>query len=98
MCVVYGKGAVTECVQSDLQSFSLDDAPQSGRPAEIDSNQIGTWTENNQHYTTHELTKILKISKSSTENYLYHFNRFDVWVQHKQKKFLITVFLHVILY
>ena len=89
---------LTECVQSDLQSFSLDDAPQSGRPAEIDSNQIGTWTENNQHYTTHELTKILKISKSSTENYLYHFNRFDVWVQHKQKKILITVFLHVILY
>ena len=77
---------LTECVQSDLQSFSLDDVPQSGRPPEIDSNQIGTWIENNQHYTTHELAKKVKISKSSTENYLYHFNRFDVWVQQEQKK------------
>ena len=32
------------------EDFSLDDAPQSGRPIEVDSNQIETSVENNQHY------------------------------------------------
>ena len=44
--------------------FLLDDAPQSGRPVEVDSDQINTLIENNQHYTTREIANILKISKS----------------------------------
>ena len=44
--------------------FLLDDAPQLGRPAEVDKDQIETLTENNQHYTTWEIADILKISKS----------------------------------
>ena len=44
--------------------FSLDDAPWSGRPVEVDSDQIKTLTENNQHYTTLEIAHILKIPKS----------------------------------
>ena len=44
--------------------FSLDDAPWSSRPDEVDSNQIETLIENNQHYTTQEIADILKISKS----------------------------------
>ena len=44
--------------------FFLDDAPQSGRPVEIDSNQIETLIENNQHYTMWKIASILKISKS----------------------------------
>ena len=44
--------------------FSLDDAPQSHRPVEVDSNRIKTLIENNQCYTTWEITDILKISKS----------------------------------
>ena len=43
--------------------FSLDDAPQSGRPAEVNSDQIETLTENNQCYTMWETANILKISK-----------------------------------
>ena len=42
----------------------LDDAPLSGRPAEVDSDQIETLTENNQCYTMREIANILKISKS----------------------------------
>ena len=42
--------------------FSLDDAPQSGRPVEVDSDQIQILIENNQHYTTQERADILKIS------------------------------------
>ena len=44
--------------------FSLDDAPQSGRPVEVDSNHIETLIENNQCSTTWETADILKISKS----------------------------------
>ena len=42
----------------------LDDAPWLGKPAEVDSNQIETLIENNQHYTTWEIADILKISRS----------------------------------
>ena len=44
--------------------FSRDDAPQLGRPVEVDSNQTKTLIENNQHYTSRERANILKISKS----------------------------------
>ena len=46
------------------RDFLLDDAPQSGRPVEVDSDQINTLIENNQHYATWETADILKISKS----------------------------------
>ena len=44
--------------------FCLDDVPWSGRPAEVDSNQIETLIENNQHSTTWEIADILKIATS----------------------------------
>ena len=66
--------------------FSLDDAPWSGRPVEVDSDQIETLIEKNQCYTTREIPDILKITKSSVDNHLHqlgYVNRFDVWVPHK---------------
>ena len=51
--------------------FSQDDAPLLSRAVEVDSNQIKTLTESNQHYTTWEIADILKISKSSVENHLH---------------------------
>ena len=44
--------------------FLLDDAPRSGGPVEVDSDQIEALIENNQHYTMQEIANILKISKS----------------------------------
>ena len=44
--------------------FSLDGAPQSGRPGEVDSDQIETLIGNNPCSTTWEIADILKISKS----------------------------------
>ena len=44
--------------------FSLDDAPRSSRPVEVDSDQIGTLIENNYCFTMWEIDDILKISKS----------------------------------
>ena len=72
--------------------FSLDNVPRSGRPAEVDSDQIETIIENNQCYTTRQIANILKISKSSVEHHLHqlgYVNHFDVWVPHikvKRKK------------
>ena len=98
ICAVYGEGAVTDrtCQKWFAKFcagvFSLDNAPQSGRPVEVDSdqietlNQIETLIENNQCYTTREVADILKISKSSAENHLHqlrYVNRFDVWVPRK---------------
>ncbi|XP_032467124.1 nucleotide triphosphate diphosphatase NUDT15 isoform X1 [Phocoena sinus] len=92
ICAVYGEDAVTErtCqkwfAKFRAGDFSLDDAPRSGRPVEVDSDQIETLIESNRRYTTREIADILKISKSSVENHLHqlgYMNRFDVWVPHK---------------
>ena len=53
---VYGEGAVIggTCQKWFAKfcagDFSLDDAPWSGRPVEVDSDQIETLIENHQHY------------------------------------------------
>ena len=66
ICAVYGEGAVTDhtCQKWLARDFSLDDAPWSSRPVEVDSYQIETLIENNQHYTMRKRADILKISKS----------------------------------
>ena len=93
-CAGYGEGAVTDWTcqmwfeKFHARDFLLDDAPQSGRSAKVDSNQIEMLVENNK-YTTREIASILKISKSSTEKYLHHLgyvNCFDGWVPHKLTK------------
>ena len=69
ICAAYGESTVTDqtCqkwfVKFCATDFSLDHAPQSGRPVEVDSVQIKTFTENNQHYTTWEIANIFKIFK-----------------------------------
>ena len=70
ICTVYGEGAVTDwlcqkrCAKFWAGDFSLDDSPRSGRPVEVDSDQIETLIENNQQYAIWEIADILKISKS----------------------------------
>ena len=95
ICAVYGEGAVTDrtCqkwfAKFRAGGFSLDEAPRSGRPVDIDSDQIEILIENHQRYTTREIADILKISKSSVENHLHqlgYVNCFDVWVPHKLSK------------
>ena len=63
--------------------FPLDDAPWLGRPVEVDSDQIETLIEKNQHYNMWEIADKFKISKSTIENHLHqldYVNHFDVWV------------------
>ena len=68
---VYGEGAVTDQMcqkwfaRFHAGDWSLDDAPWSGRQVDVDSDQIETLTENNQHSIAWEKNiHILKISKS----------------------------------
>ena len=95
ICAVYGEGVVTDQTCQKWFSkfragdFLLDNAPQSGRSVEVDSDQIETIIENNQRYTTQEIAEILKIPKSSVENHLHqlgYVNRFNIWVSHKLSK------------
>ena len=44
--------------------LELDDAPQTARPVEVDSDQIETLIENNECYTAWEIANMLKIPKS----------------------------------
>ena len=66
ICAVYGESAVTDrnvskvVCEVSCQRFSPDDAPWSCRPIEVDSNQIETLSENNEHYTVWEIVDILK--------------------------------------
>ena len=82
--------------------FSPDNAPGSGRQVEVDSNQIKTLIENNQHYTMQDIADLFKILKSIIGNHFHqlsYVNRFDVWVPQKlSEKTFLTVFMHAILY
>ena len=66
VCAAYGEGAVTDGMcqkwfaKCHAGDFLRDDTPRWGRPVEVDSDQIKTWIENNQHYSTGETANILK--------------------------------------
>ena len=70
ICAVHADGAVTDrTCQNWFARFhagdvSLYDAPRSGRPVEVSSDQIEILIENNQCYTMQSVANILKISKS----------------------------------
>ena len=76
-----------EHVKSGLQSFMLENAAWSGRPVEVDSNQIKTLRTISIIPLRWKLT--FKISKSSLENHLHqlgYVNHFDVWVPRKLRR------------
>ena len=56
-CALYGECAVTDgtCQMVPAGDFSLDNAPQSGRQVEVDSDQIKTLIKNIQCYTMWEI-------------------------------------------
>ena len=70
ICAVYGESVMTNqmcqkwLVKFHPGDFSLEDAPQSHRPVEVDSDQTETLIENNQCYNMWERAEIIKISKS----------------------------------
>jgi histone-lysine N-methyltransferase SETMAR len=71
ICAMYGEDAVNErtCrkwfARFRAGNFYLDDAPRSGRQAEVDDDQIKTLIENNPRNTTRVIAEILKISQTA---------------------------------
>ena len=57
-------------VKFHAADFSMDKAPQSGRPVKVDSDQIKISIENN-CYNMWEIADIFKISRPRAENHLY---------------------------
>ena len=103
ICAVYGDATVTNQTCSKwlakfhARDFSLDNAPWSGRPVEVDSAQIKTLIGNNQHYNTQEIVTYSKYPNQALKNHLLklgYVNCFEVWVPHKlnRKK---TLYFHV---
>ena len=62
-CAVTDQTCQKWFVKFRTEDFSLDDASWLGILVKVDSDQLGTLTENNQHYTTQKIADILKISK-----------------------------------
>ncbi|KAL1129699.1 hypothetical protein AAG570_012643 [Ranatra chinensis] len=66
-----------------IGNFSVQDAPRSGRPTAINSDEVKEMADTNPRYTTRQIADILKISKPSVENYLHqlgYVSRLDVWI------------------
>ena len=70
------------------RDFSLGDAPWSGRPAEVDNDQIETVIENKQCFTVWETADRLKRSNQALNHVhqLGYVDHFDVWALHKLSK------------
>ena len=97
---MYGETVVTvsPCPKWFVK-FCAADVSQSGRPVEVDSDQIETLIENNQHYTTQKIDDILKYPNQALKIICINLvNHFDVWVPHKWKKSFLTIFPHAVLY
>lgn len=60
-------------VNDSTEDLLLNNAPCSGRPAEVDSSQFKILPEKNQSYTICETANIHKIFKSITGNHFYQF-------------------------
>ena len=87
ICAVYGEGTVTDqtcqkwLAKFHAGDFSLDNAPWSGRPVEVDSAQIKTLMGNNQHYNTQDIVTYSKYPNQALKSICSSLvNCFDVWV------------------
>ena len=90
-CAVYGEGAVTDgkeqkwFVKFHAGNFSLEDALQSGRPAEEDSDQMQTMRTINFIPRKRQPT-YSEYPSQPNENQLGYVSCFDVWVPNKLRK------------
>lgn len=92
ICGVYGDDALTErAAQKWFAKFrsgdtSLEDGPRSGRPTEVDSNDIKALVEQDRTIKVREIAETLKIGYGTVQRHLQqlgYVSRLDVWVPHK---------------
>lgn len=83
----------TRLPKNGLQNFvlviSMLKEPRSGRPVEIDSDEMKALVDENRRYATRDVAKISNVSKSSVANHLEAFGyvgKLDVWTARQLKE------------
>ena len=69
--------------------FSLTDEQCSGRPNEVDDDQMNAIFESGRHVTVREIEEMLKIPKSAIDRHIQRLGlvkKLDIWITHKLKE------------
>lgn len=99
LCAVYGDEALKErqCqywfAKFRSGDFSLKDEPRSGRPVEVDDDQIKAIIDSDRHSTTREIAEKLDVSHTCIEKrikQLGYVKKLDLWVPHELKEIHLT--------
>lgn len=99
ICAVYGDDCLTERTCQNWfkkfrsGDFSLKDEQRSGRPTEVDDDQIKILIEDDRHITVRDIAKRLNVSHTTIENHLKClglFKKLDIWVPHELKEVHLT--------
>ena len=75
------------------RDFSLKDEQRSGRPNEVDEDQIKAIIESDCHINVREIEEMLKISKSTIDRHIQHVGlvkKLDIWIPHELKEIHLT--------
>jgi len=92
ICYVYGDNALTERVcqkwfaKFRSRDFDINDAPRSGRPTKINSDNVKAIIDKDPCQSVREIATALNISHTSAENHLRqlgYVSRLNVWVPHE---------------
>lgn len=73
--------------------FQVNDAPCSGKPIEIDDDQVKALIESNPRYTTREIAETLSIHHSTVYDHLNKLGyvcKLNIWVPHELKEIYLT--------
>ena len=99
ICAVYGDDCLTERTCQNWfkkfrsGDFSLKDEQRSGRPTEVDDDQIKILIEDDRHITVRDIAKRLNVSHTTIENHLKCLGlskKLDIWVPHELKEVHLT--------
>ena len=80
-------------INSALGDFSLKDEHRSGRPNEVDDDQIKVIIESDRHVTVREIKEMLKIPKSTIDRHIQRLGlvkKLDIWIPHKLEEIHLT--------
>ena len=73
--------------------FSLKDEQRSGRPKEVDDDQIKTIIESDRHVTVREIEEMLKMPNSAIDRHIQRLGlvkKLDIWILHELKEIYLT--------
>jgi len=78
--------------------FSIKDDQRSGRPTEVDDDQIKAIIESDRHIPVREIAERLNVSHTTIENHLKclgFVKKLDIWVPHELKEIHLTKRIHI---